>query len=322
MKFSHIPIMTKEILSFLKPKYSGQYLFVDATLGGGGHSKKILESIPNSKIIGIDQDQEAIKAAKDNLAGFKSKVTFINENFSKISEILATLNIQKIDGILFDLGVSSYQLENPERGFSFSESKKNINSKLDMRMDQNQRLSAQEVLNNYSEKQLIKIFFEYGEEQYSKQIAREIIKFRDKKRIQTTKNLLEIIKKSTPPKYRYKKREGHYASKIFRAIRMEVNQELKSLEIALKDSIKYLKKDSRIVVITFHSLEDRLVKNIFQKYENPCTCPPEFPVCVCNKKPIIKIITKKSIQPSDLETMKNPKARSAQIRIAQKIIDE
>jgi len=310
--------MTNEVVKFLKPQKGG--VFVDGTLGGGGHSRALLEKTQNSKlktqkikIIGIDLDEEAIAYAKKNLQKFRERVIFQQDNFANIKKILKRLRIKTVNGIILDLGVSTHQLETPERGFSF-----NLPVELDMRFNRQQKLTAKEILNNYSEKNLREIFQKLGESPFAGRIAHEIVKFRQSREIVKTNDLLEIIKKATPPKWRFS-REKHWATNIFRALRMAVNQELENLEKAIFDMVDVLAPKGRLAIITFHSLEDRIVKKTFRQLENPCTCPPKIPFCVCGKKPVLKILTKKPIMPTEKEISKNPKARSAKLRVAEKL---
>lgn len=283
---------------------------MDGTLGGGGHSEEILKRLTTGKLIAIDRDEEAILAAKERLKDYKN-VIYIKDNFKNIKEILRNLGIEKVDGILLDLGVSSYQLEEVERGFSYMK-----DAPLDMRMDKTSPFSAYDVVNRYSEKELERVIREYGEEKWASRIAKFIVEERKKGDIKTTSQLVEIIKKAIPASAR---RTGpHPAKRTFQAIRIEVNEELKDLDRALEDMVEVLRGKGRIAVITFHSLEDRIVKNTFKKLENPCACPPGLP-CTCGKQPVIKIITKKPILPSKEEVEENPRSRSAKLRVAEKL---
>ncbi|MFZ5365975.1 MAG: 16S rRNA (cytosine(1402)-N(4))-methyltransferase RsmH [Patescibacteria group bacterium] len=298
-KTFHIPVLPKETLKFLDPK-PGE-IFVDATLGGGGHAEKILEKIgKNGKLIGIDCDPEAIAESQKNLSRFKDQVIFINDNFINLKNILGNLGVMGVDGILFDLGVSSYQLETPERGFSFGE--KGMDAPLDMRMNPAQQFSAYDIVNFYPEKKLREIFFKLGEEPFGGKIAREIIKVRDRKKIETCGELLDLIRRATPPDYRFS-RKGHWASKIFRALRMEVNQELPALEEALPQALGALKPGGRLVVISFHSLEDRIVKHQFLEWQ---------------KSGLVEILTKKPVMATPEEIAQNPRADSAKLRAVKK----
>lgn len=310
MEFKHKSVLLNECINGLDIKKNG--IYVDGTLGGAGHSKEILGLLDgNGLLIGIDQDMNAIRASQKRLSEF-SNVTFVHDNFCNIKHILNELNVDLVDGILLDLGVSSHQLDEPERGFSYMN-----DAPLDMRMNNDNDFTAADVVNGYSKEELERVIREYGEEKWAKRIAEFIVNERQNKDIKTTFELVDIIKAAIPASAR---REGpHPAKRTFQAIRIEVNKEIEILEKAVNDCIDVLKKDGRLCIITFHSLEDRIVKNVFKKRENPCTCPPNFPVCVCNKKPEIKVITKKPILPSESELAENPRARSAKLRIAEKL---
>ena len=309
VEFEHTPVMPKEVLELLNPKPNG--IYVDGTIGGGGHAKLILDKIDNKgRLIGIDQDNEALKAAKENLAFAENQVTFVKGNFRDLGKILDDLKIEKVDGILFDLGVSSYQLMNPKRGFSFSGSSENLNARLDMRMDPQSSFSAFDVINNYPEQKLREIFFSYGEEPFGAKIAREIVKERSIKSIETTNDLLSAIKAVTPPKYRFSRVKGHYASKVFRAIRMEVNQELQALVEVILQAINKLSRSGKLVIITFHSLEDRIVKHSFRDAAEPKTI---------REQPIVKLLTKKPLLPTEEEIINNPRSQSAKARAVERI---
>lgn len=310
MEFEHIPVMLNECIEGLKIKSNGKY--ADGTLGGAGHTIEILKRLDSNGImIGIDQDEEAITASKERLKDF-SNVIYVNNNFKNIKDILKSVGVDKVDGILLDLGVSSHQLDCKERGFSYL-----YDAPLDMRMNLNGNLKAYDVVNFYSREDLKRVIFEYGEERWASRIAEFIVNEREKKKIETTCELTEIIKNAIPASAR---RKGpHPAKRTFQAIRIEVNKELEILNDAVKDCIDVLNVGGRICIITFHSLEDRIVKKAFRKAENPCTCPPDFPVCVCHKKPLIKIINKKPIVPSSNEIENNPRSRSAKLRIAERI---
>jgi len=302
----HIPVLQKEVINYLCPQKDG--IYIDATLGGGGHSALIASHFgKNGKIFGIDQDVEAIKKAKSKLAKYGNKISYIQGNFRNLDKIILKFSIKKVDGILFDLGVSTYQLENPERGFSFSEK---FNVPLDMRMDISQKLTAYDVVNGYQEERIREILYKLGEEPYAKKIAKRIVLKRKIKPIKTTGDLLETIRESTPPKYRFSRR-GHYASKVFRAIRMEVNQELLALEEAIPKAVTGLKSGGRLVIISFHSLEDRIVKRTFKEMSQARE----------NKKPIVRLLTKKPVMASPAEIKKNPKADSAKLRAVEKLVD-
>ena len=306
MEFNHKPVLLEECIDGLQLKPNG--IYVDGTLGGAGHSKEILKRISeNGLLIGIDRDEEAICVAKERLSEF-SNVKYVHNNHDNIKEILEELEIDGADGILLDLGVSSYQLDEKSRGFSYMS-----DSTLDMRMDKSQKLDAKYVVNNYSEENLAKIIFEYGEEKFSRAIARKICEERKKKTIETTSELVEIIQKCVP-----NRGDGHPAKRTFQAIRIEVNDEIKPLYNTIINSIDALKPNGRLCVITFHSLEDRAVKNAFTDSIGKCTCPPDLPYCVCGAKSKGKIITKKPILPSLEEQNSNSRSKSAKLRIFEK----
>lgn len=309
MNFKHISVLLNDTIDSLNIKPDGVY--VDCTLGGGGHSIEILKRLsPQGRLIGIDQDKDALKAASEKLKEFNN-VTYVHNNFYNIDDILEELNLAEVDGITMDLGVSSYQLDEASRGFSYMSE-----APLDMRMDRSKSFSAYDVVNSYSEQELFKVIIEYGEDSFARNIARSIVKKREDKPIETTRELVEIIDKAIPNKF---KKNGHPAKKTFQAIRIEVNKELDILDKAINDSVNRLKKGGRLSIITFHSLEDRIVKNKFKLLQNPCTCPPDFPVCVCGKKPVIKIITRKPIEPSEEEKKENSRSKSAKLRVCEKI---
>lgn len=310
MEFKHFSVMLKETVDSLNIVPEG--IYIDGTMGGGGHSYEILSRSDNIRLIGIDQDKEAIEAASKRLECFKERLITVNRNFSDIKHILNELGIEKIDGAVLDLGVSSYQLDNGERGFSYMH-----DAPLDMRMDRDNPLSAYEVVNNYSTEELTHIFYEYGEENWSKRIAEFINERRKSSPVKTTGELVDIIKAAIPKKARA---EGsHPAKRIFQAIRIEVNGELKILKNAVEDFLEVLKPGGRLAVITFHSLEDRIVKNVFAEKAKGCVCPKEFPVCVCGKKPEVKVITRKPILPSAEELEVNSRSKSAKLRVAEKL---
>ncbi|MFL0246744.1 16S rRNA (cytosine(1402)-N(4))-methyltransferase RsmH [Candidatus Clostridium stratigraminis] len=310
MEFKHISVLLNEVIEGLNINENGTY--VDCTLGGAGHSSEIIKKLNSKgKLIGIDQDLEALSAAKEKLISYEN-VIYVHNNFTNIENILDELEIDNIDGILMDLGVSSYQLDNGERGFSYMK-----DAPLDMRMDREAELTAYEVVNGYSEERLYKLIRDYGEEKFASRIARFIVDRRKNSPITSTYELVDIIKAAIPAKAR---REGpHPAKRTFQAIRIEVNRELEILDKAIEGSINKLKKGGRLAIITFHSLEDRIVKNKFKDLADPCKCPKEFPVCICGKVPTIKIISKKPIEPSKEEIEENPRSRSAKLRIAEKI---
>ncbi|ASW42649.1 16S rRNA (cytosine(1402)-N(4))-methyltransferase RsmH [Clostridium isatidis] len=310
MEFKHVSVLLNECIEGLDIKKDG--IYVDGTLGGAGHSYEILKHLSDKGLlIGIDQDEDALKAAKKRLQNYKN-VKFVHNNFFNIASILNELKIDKIDGMLMDLGVSSYQLDEAERGFSYMK-----DAPLDMRMNRNNTLSAYEVINDYAEEDLYRIIRDYGEEKFAKRIARFIVEKREDKRIETTLELVEIIKAAIPAKAR---REGpHPAKRTFQAIRIEVNSELSILNKAIEDGINRLNKGGRMAIITFHSLEDRIVKNKFKELATSCTCPKEFPICVCGGKAKVKIISRKAIEPSKIEVEENPRSRSAKLRIVERI---
>ena len=310
IEFSHRPVLLDECLEGLDIKPDG--IYVDGTAGGAGHSREIAKRLKNGLLIAIDQDETAISVVKDRLSEFGDRVRVVRSNFSEISKVCASLGIEKIDGILLDLGVSSHQLDTAERGFSYMS-----DAELDMRMDKRNPITAKDVVNSYTEEQLKKILFEYGEEKFSAQIASSIIRAREKKEIESTAELAEIIKSAIPPKAR----EGghHPAKRSFQAIRIEVNAELDVIEPTIRDAEKLLAKGGRMAIITFHSLEDRIVKQTFASLATGCTCPREFPVCVCGNKPKVKIVNKKPIVSGKTELDENPRARSAKLRVAEKL---
>lgn len=307
MDFKHISVLLDETIDGLDIKPDG--IYVDGTLGGGGHSYEILRRLsPKGRLIGIDQDGEALKAAGERLKKIENQITLVRSNYCEIDKVLKELNVEKVDGILLDIGVSSYQLDNLERGFSYKS-----DAPLDMRMDTRQELTAADVVNTYSENELFKIIKDYGEDKFAKNIAKHIVLARKEKPLETTKELSEVIKRAIPMKVQAK--GGHPAKKTFQAIRIEVNQELTVLKESIDKMIDLLKPNGRICIITFHSLEDRIVKTKFRENENPCTCPPNFPVCVCGKKSKGKVITRKPIIPSEDEIEENKRAKSSKLRI-------
>ncbi len=307
MEFKHKSVLLNETIESLNIKPDG--IYVDGTLGGGGHSFEICKRLGDKgRLIGIDQDMDAIEAASKRLEEFKDKTEFIHSNYNNIKNILNNLGIDKVDGIVLDLGVSSYQLDNPERGFTYRE-----DVPLDMRMDKEESMTAKDIVNDYTEPELFRVIRDYGEEQFAKNIAKHIVKARQEKPIETTGELNEIIKAAIPAKLR--EHGGHPSKKTYQAIRIELNHELDVLENSLDTMIELLNPKGRISVITFHSLEDRIVKNIFRKNMNPCTCPPDFPVCVCGKKPTGRLITRKPIVPSEKELEENKRAKSSKLRV-------
>jgi 16S rRNA (cytosine1402-N4)-methyltransferase len=310
MEFKHISVLYEKSIDALNIKDNG--IYVDGTLGGGGHSYGILSRNATCSLIGIDQDREAIKAASERLSVFGERVTIVNSNFCEITNILANQNVEKIDGAVLDLGVSSYQLDNVSRGFSYMQ-----DAALDMRMNPDGPITAKDIVNSYSAEELSRIFFEYGEEKWSKRIAEFIVREREKSPLKTTGQLVDIIKAAIPQKARAE--GGHPAKRVFQAIRIEVNGELKILEQALRDFAEALSSGGRLAVITFHSLEDRIVKNTFKALAEGCICPKEFPVCVCGHTPTAKIITRKPILPSAEEMENNSRSKSAKLRVIEKI---
>ena len=310
MEFKHVSVLLNECLDNLDIKEDG--IYVDCTLGGAGHSSHILKRLSEKgMLIGIDQDTDALKAAKERLKDYKN-VKFVHSNFYNIDSILEELQIEKVDGILMDLGVSSYQLDEGERGFSYMQ-----DAHLDMRMNRDNDFSAYEVVNKYSVDELFRVIKDYGEEKFARRIANFIVERREEKPIETTLELVEIIKDAIPAKAR---REGpHPAKRTFQAIRIEVNSELKILNKAIEDGVGRLNKGGRMAIITFHSLEDRIVKLKFRELADPCTCPKDFPICVCGKKPTVKLISRKAIEPTKEEVEENPRSRSAKLRVFERI---
>ena len=308
MIFNHKSVLLNETVDSLCVKPQG--IYVDGTLGGGGHASEVAARLGDGgRLIGIDQDADAIAAASERLAPFGDKITVVRSNYERIAQVLDELEIPQVDGIYLDLGVSSFQLDTAERGFTYRED----DAPLDMRMDQRNALSAYEVVNDYSEENLSRILHEYGEERFARKIAHNICVSRQQAPILTTGELIEIIKRSIPAKIRAT--GGHPAKRTFQAIRIEVNQELTVLSESLDGMIDLLNDGGRLCVITFHSLEDRIVKNIFRKNEHPCTCPPEFPVCVCGKKSKGTVVTRKPILPGEEEMETNPRSKSAKLRV-------
>lgn len=306
----HVPVLYGKTLEALNLK-NGKVI-VDGTLGGAGHARGILERImPDGRLVGIDKDAAAIKRCAQRLAEYKERVTLVHSDFKRIREVLAELRISEIDGAVLDLGVSSFQLDEGERGFSYNE-----DAPLDMRMDRGGDFSARTVVNEYTEEELHRVIREFGEERWAARIAQFIVKERQSGSVETTGQLTEIIKKAIPAAAR---RDGpHPAKRTFQAIRIEVNGELAGLEKAIEDYVSVLKSGGRLAIITFHSLEDRIVKQTYRRLFDPCECPKDFPVCVCGKKSQVRIITRKPILPDEEELEKNPRARSAKLRVAEK----
>ena len=312
MEFRHKSVLLEESIDALQIKPDG--IYVDGTLGGGGHSYEICTHLSDKgRLIGIDQDEAAIEAATGRLERFKDRVTIVRSNYCDMKKELGKLGITSVDGVILDLGVSSYQLDEAERGFTYRE-----DAPLDMRMDQRQTLSAKEVVNDYSEMELYHIIRDYGEERFAKNIAKHIVSARKEKQLETTGELIHVIKAAIPAKARAT--GGHPAKRAFQAIRIEVNRELYVLDHSLGDMIDLLNDKGRICVITFHSLEDRIVKNKFRESENPCTCPKEFPVCICGKKPKGRVITRKPIVPSEEELEENTRSKSSKLRVFEREI--
>ncbi|MBR1930776.1 MAG: 16S rRNA (cytosine(1402)-N(4))-methyltransferase RsmH [Lachnospiraceae bacterium] len=305
MEFNHYSVMLTETIQQLNIRPDG--IYVDGTLGGGGHAYKVCEQLENGHFYGIDQDDAAITAAGERLAPFGDKVTILRSNYCNAKALLAEWGVHKVDGIVLDLGVSSYQFDTEERGFSYR-----FDAPLDMRMDRRQSLTAARIVNEYTETELYHIIRDYGEDQFAKNIAKHIVRARTEKPIETTFELNDIIKAAIPAKMR---QNGHPSKQTFQALRIACNRELEVLKEALDDMIDILNPGGRMCIITFHSLEDRIVKNTFKKNENPCTCPPEFPVCVCGKVPKGRVITKKPILPSEEELAQNSRSKSAKLRV-------
>ncbi|MCF6466502.1 16S rRNA (cytosine(1402)-N(4))-methyltransferase RsmH [Clostridium sp. Cult2] len=310
MVFEHTPVLLKEAIDGLNIKKDG--IYVDGTLGGAGHSLEIVKKLTTGKLIGIDQDLNAIKKAKEVLKNYLDKTILVHDNYVNIQKILSDLKVEKVDGILLDIGVSSHQLDQEERGFSYHK-----DAPLDMRMDKSKEFTAWNVVNKYSQIELEKVIWDYGEERWAKRIAEFIVNERKLKSIDTTLDLVDVIKKAIPKKVRM---EGHHpAKRTFQAIRIEVNRELDVLERSIPTMCRLLNKGGRLCIITFHSLEDRIVKEKFKELNRDCICPPEFPICVCDKEKEINIITRKPITPSLEEVGKNPRARSSKLRIAERV---
>ena len=312
MEFKHKSVLLRETIEHLNIKPDG--IYVDGTLGGGGHAYEVCKRLSSKgRFIGIDQDEDAVKAASRRLSEFEDRVRIIRSNYCKMREALAEIGIYKIDGVILDLGVSSYQLDDPGRGFTYRVE----DAPLDMRMDQRQHFTAKDLLNTYSEMDLYRIIRDYGEDKFAKNIAKHIVAARKEKEIETTGELTENIKRAIPAKVRMN--GGHPAKRTFQAIRIELNRELEVLQDSLEDIIELLNPGGRLCIITFHSLEDRIVKNIFKKSEQPCTCPKEFPVCVCGRKSLGRVITRKPVIPSEEEVVYNSRSKSAKLRVFERI---
>ena len=312
MEFKHYSVLLNETIENLNIKPDG--IYVDGTLGGGGHAYQVAKRLSEGgRLIGIDQDKDAIAAASERLKEFGDKITIIRSNYANMKEELHRIGVEKVDGIVLDLGVSSFQLDTPERGFTYRDE----NAPLDMRMDDRQSLTAKDIVNNYSEMELYRIIRDYGEDKFAKNIAKHIVKEREKKPIETTGELTEIIRESIPMKVQAT--GGHPAKRTFQAIRIELNKELEVLQNNLDDMIDLLNPGGRICIITFHSLEDRIVKTNFRRNENPCTFPSDFPVCVCGKKSKGTVITRKPILPSGEELEENSRSKSAKLRVFERV---
>lgn len=308
IKSKHLPVMLKEVLKYLNPK-SGN-IILDATLGMGGHSKELAKKVRNGKVIALEQDELSLRETQENFNGTRDSMIFVCENFRNLGKVLRGLEYDKVDGILFDLGISSWQLEHKDRGFSFSDE-----GPLDMRMSRETGMTAEDIVNSYSQEDLAKIIKEFGEEKNAKRIANAIVREREKRPILTTKDLAGLIENIT----KASRRKIHPATQTFQALRIAVNHELESLNIALSQAIDHLKPGGRVAVISFHSLEDRIVKETFKRFSLKCICPPDFPKCVCGEQAIVKVITKKPIVPTKTEIKNNPRARSAKLRVAEKL---
>lgn len=307
MEFAHKSVLLEETIDNLNIKPDG--IYVDGTLGGAGHSEQIVKRLgEGGRLIGIDQDEDAIAAATKRLEPYGDKVTIVRDNYQNFRRILDELDIKKVDGILLDLGVSSYQLDNADRGFTYR-----VDAPLDMRMDNRQAKTAKNIVNEYSETELFRILKDYGEERYAKSIAYHICKYREKKEIETTEELNDIIRGSIPAKAR--NGQGHPSKQTFQAIRIELNRELDVLRDSIDGMIASLNPEGRLCIITFHSLEDRIVKLAFRKNENPCICPPNFPVCTCGRKPLGRVITRKPIIPGERELTENSRSKSSKLRV-------
>lgn len=308
MEFRHASVLLEETIEYLKVRPNGVY--VDGTLGGGGHAYHVCSRLSEGgRLIGIDQDEAAIAAARARLQPFEEKVTIVRSNYEQMKEVLSGLGIERVDGILLDLGVSSYQLDDPERGFTY----RREDAPLDMRMDQRQRQTAAEIVNTYSEGELFRVIRDYGEDRFAKNIARHIVRARSEKAIETAGELNEIIRAAIPAKVR--SAGGHPSKRTFQAIRIELNRELEVLRDSLDEMIGLLNPGGRICIITFHSLEDRIVKSTFKKNENPCTCPSDFPVCVCGAVSSGRVVTRKPVLPQEGEMERNPRSKSAKLRV-------
>jgi 16S rRNA (cytosine1402-N4)-methyltransferase len=307
MEFKHKSVLLEETIEYLNVKPDG--IYVDGTLGGGGHAYEVCKKLgPNGHFVGIDQDAAAIEAASKRLEPFKDKIDIVRSNYVNMKQVLSDLGIEKVDGIVLDLGVSSHQLDEADRGFTYRE-----DVALDMRMDQRQSKTARDIVNDYSEMELFHMIRDYGEDKFAKNIAKHIVMERAKQPIETTGQLIEIIDHAIPAKVRAK--GGHPAKKTFQAIRIELNRELEVLNDSLDTMIDLLNDDGRLCIITFHSLEDRIVKKIYKKNENPCICPPSFPVCTCGRKSKGRVVTRKPIIPTEEEIIENKRSKSSKLRV-------
>ncbi len=311
MIFEHKSVLLNETVDSLNIKEDG--IYVDGTLGGAGHASLVCSKLQDGKLIGIDQDKDAIAVASERLDKFgKDKFVIVRDNYCNIKSVLENLGIEKVDGIYLDLGVSSYQLDTASRGFTYR-----VDAPLDMRMDDRKEETAGDIVNNYSESELFRVIRDYGEDRFAKNIAKHIVKYRENKRIETTGELTEIIRGAIPMKIQLT--SGHPAKRTFQALRIELNEELKVLEDSIDVMIDLLNTGGRLSIISFHSLEDRIVKNIFRRNENPCTCPKNFPVCVCGNTSKGKVVTRKAILPSEEEILYNSRSKSAKLRVFEKI---
>ncbi len=310
MEFKHKPVMLDECIDGLKINPEGTYL--DCTLGGGGHSSKIVERLKGGKLIAVDKDEDALKSAKERLKAYEDKIIYIRDDFKNVCRHIDELGVEKLDGVLIDLGVSSYQLDNAERGFSY-----NADAPLDMRMDRSQSLDARQVVNEYSQERLADIIWRYGEDKLSRVIAKDVVEYRKTKEIETTGELAKIIEEAYPAKLRWK--FGNPCKRTFQAIRIEVNKELEELDKIVGDLALRLKVGGRICIITFHSLEDRIVKRAFVELNKECVCPPHQPICTCGKRREVNIITKKPLTATDKELSDNSRASCAKLRIAERV---
>ncbi|MBO4220760.1 MAG: 16S rRNA (cytosine(1402)-N(4))-methyltransferase RsmH [Clostridia bacterium] len=308
--FKHVPVMLRECIEILGVESKPDGVFIDCTAGGGGHSFEIARRLIHGRLVAIDRDQDAVLTVSERLSCFSDRVAVVRENFSNLLSVMHDLDIPKADGILMDLGVSSYQLDSAERGFSYMK-----DAPLDMRMDRSSGISASDVVNGYPEEDLVRIFREYGEERYASRIASKIVDSRSRKKIETTSELSEIVCSVYPKGYS----EGHPAKRVFQAVRIEVNGELDILQDSVRNAVEALKSGGVIAVITFHSLEDRIVKKTFAELAKGCTCPPDFPVCVCGKKPVIDLTNRKPVLPTREEQENNSRSKSAKLRSAIKI---